>query len=173
MRLLCSCTVGRKKKKYVEPADGRRTVARNRRAVRDYEILERIEVGVVLLGSEVKSLRDGQVNIGDAYAQIIGGELWLLGANIALYAHSTGNNHDPERRRKLLAHRREIRRLTGKTREKGLTLIPLSVYFRDGKAKLELALARGKSQHGRKEEVAERDRRRALRAARRDRRADI
>ncbi len=172
--MLCSLSVGRKKKgKEAEPKDGRRVVARNRRAVRDYEILERLEVGIVLQGSEVKSLRESGASIGDAYAQVIGGELWLLGANIALYAFASGNNHEPERRRKLLAHRREIRRLTGKIREKGLTLVPLSVYFREGKAKLELALARGKRHHGRKEEVAERDRRRALRAARRDRRADI
>lgn len=153
--------------------DGKLVIARNRRARRDYEILETLEVGMVLQGTEVKSVRLGQVNIGDAYAQVINGELWLLGANIAPYVNATHFNHEPERRRKLLAHAREIRRLAGKIREKGLTLVPLSLYFREGKAKLELALARGKRQHGSKEDVAERDRRRELRAARRDRRADI
>lgn len=154
-------------------SDGRTIVARNRRASRDYEILDRFEVGLVLLGSEVKSIRDGQVDLGDAYAQVQSGELWLLNAKIAPYAHATHTNHEPERRRKLLMHRHEIRRLEGKTREKGLTLIPLTLYFKEGKAKLELGLARGKKLHGRKEEVAERDRQRQLRAARRDREADI
>ena len=140
------------KKRKEEPRDGRVHVARNRRVARSYEILERLEVGLVLRGTEVKSLRAGSVNIGDAYAQVIGGELWLLGAHIAPYVNAAHFNHDPERRRKLLSHSREIRRLAGKVKEKGLTLIPLSVYFREGKAKLELALARGKREHGRKEE---------------------
>lgn len=161
------------RKKKADEADGRKVVARNRRASRDYEILERLEAGLVLLGSEVKSLREGQVDISEAYAQILDGELWLLGANIAPYAYATHTNHDPERRRKLLVHRPEIRRLAGKVREKGLTLVALSLYFREGTAKLELGLARGKRLHGRKEEVAERDRQRQLRAARRDREADI
>jgi len=161
------------KKKKQQYADGRTVISTNRRALRDYEILDRLEVGLVLHGTEVKSLRDGKVNLGDAYARLDRGELWLMGCNIAPYINGTYSNHDPERRRKLLAHRRELLRLQGKVREKGLTLIPLSLYFRDGRAKLELALARGKRQHGRKEEVAERDRRRQLRAARRNRNADI
>lgn len=167
--------MGKKKKKAKkeEYKDGRVVVARNRRAVRDYEVLDRLEVGLVLVGTEVKSLRAGSANIVDAYAQVIDGELWLVGAHISPYLNASQFNHDPERRRKLLAHAKEIQRLHGKVKEKGLTLIPLSVYFRDGRAKLELALARGKRQHGRKEEVAERDRRRALRAARRDRDADV
>ncbi len=167
--------MGRKKgkKKREVPKDGRVIVARNRRATRDYEVLDQLEVGMVLLGTEVKSLRDGGGNIGDAYARIEGRELWLHGANIAPYANASQNNHDPERKRKLLAHRREILRWSIKVREKGLTLIALSVYFRDGRAKLEIALARGKRDYGRKEEVAERDRRRQLRAVRYDKDADI
>ena len=148
-------------------------VTRNRRATYDYEILDRIEVGIVLLGTEVKSLREGNVSIVDAYARVDGGELWLVGARIAPYVNASINNHDPDRRRKLLARANEIMRLGGKVAEKGLTLIPLSIYFRDGKAKIELALAKGKREHGRKEEVAERDRLRQLRSARRDRDADI
>lgn len=164
---------GKKKKKKSEPKDGRVIVARNRRATRDYEILDRLEVGLVLQGTEVKSLREGGGNIADAYAQVIANELWLLGSHIAPYANASSFNHDPERRRKLLAHGREIFRLSAKVKEKGLTLIPLSLYFREGRAKLELGLCRGKREHGRKEEVAERDRRRELRAARKDRNADI
>lgn len=167
------CVGKKKKKKKEEYNDGRVVVARNRRAVRDYELLDRLEVGLLLVGTEVKSLRSGNVNIGDAYAQVSHGELWLIAAHIAPYLNASQFNHDPERKRKLLAHAREIQRLAVKVKEKGLTLIPLSVYFRDGRAKLELALARGKREHGRKEEVAERDRRRQLRAARRDRDADV
>ena len=161
------------KKKEPKPADGRTVVTRNRRASRTYEILERIDVGMVLVGTEVKSLRAGQVDIGDAYARVEGGELWLIGARIAPYVNAGYANHDPERRRKLLAHRRQIERLSIKVREKGLTMVPLSVFFLNGRAKLELGLARGKGVHGRKEEVAERDRRRDLRAARRTKDADI
>lgn len=163
--------MGRKKDK--EPKDGRATVARNRRALRDYEVLERLEVGLVLLGSEVKSLRAGGVDIGDSYAQVQGGELWLIGSRIAPYANAGYVKHEPERKRKLLAHAKEILRLGIKAREKGLTLVPLSIYFLDGRAKLELGLARGKREHGRKEEVAERDRERDLRAVRKDREADV
>jgi len=162
-----------RKKKPPPPTDGRIVVARNRRALRDYEILDHLEVGMVLLGTEVKSLRAGQVDIGDAYAQVKSGELWLLGARISPYVNAGYINHEPERERKLLAHRKELIRLSVKVREKGLTLIPLSVYFLNGKAKLELGLARGKRQYGRKEEVAARDRRRDLRAARRDNEADV
>lgn len=166
---------GRKKKKKnrSEAADGRTIVARNRRALRDYEILDRLEVGLVLEGTEVKSLREGGANIADAYGQVINGELWLIGAHIAPYVNAAQFNHDPERRRKLLAHGREIVRWGSKSREKGLTMVPLSLYFREGRAKLEMALARGKREYGRKEEVAERDRKRALRAARRDHGADL
>jgi SsrA-binding protein len=164
--------VGRSKKKE-KFDDGRIVVGRNRRALHDYEILDRLEVGMVLLGSEVKSLREGHISLVDAYAQVLNGELWLLKANISLYINATHISHDPERKRKLLAHRHEIKRLAVKVKEKGLTLVPLMVYFREGRAKLELALARGKSEHGRKEDVAERDRQRSLRAARKDRGADI
>jgi SsrA-binding protein len=160
-------------KKHKTPDDGRVMVTQNRRARRDYDILDTLEVGFVLQGTEVKSLRDGNVSIADAYARVDGGELWLVGARIAPYVNASIFNHDPERKRKLLAHFEEIRRFAGKVQEKGLTLIPLSIYFRDGKAKIELALARGKREHGRKEEVAERDRERDLRAARRDRDADV
>jgi len=154
--------------------DGRTVVARNRRAARDYEVLDRIEVGLVLTGSEVKSVRARAIDIGDAYAQVQGGELWLIGAHVAPYANAGYAGHDPDRKRKLLAHAAQIVRLGSRVREKGLTLIPLVVYFApNGRAKVELGLARGKSVHGRKEEVAERDRQRDLRAVRRSHDADV
>src|SRR5207244_13046216 len=124
--------------------DGDRTVASNRRARHEYEILETVEAGLVLRGTEVKALRTGLVNFKDAYATVRNDEIWLLGCHISPYSHGTDANHDPERDRKLLLHRREISRLTGKVAERGLTLIPLRIYFMQGRAKLELGLARGK-----------------------------
>ncbi len=148
-----------------------RTVATNRRARHEYEVLETVEAGVVLRGTEVKSLRSGQVNFKDSYATMRGNEAWLLGCHISPYSHGTDANHDPERDRKLLLHRREIARLTGKVAERGLTLVPLRIYFKNGRAKLELGLARGKKLHDKRSAIREREVRRemdkAVRASRR------
>src|SRR5256712_13753476 len=135
--------------------DGDRTVASNGRARHEYEILETIETGLVLRGTEVKALRTGQVNFKDAYATVRNDEVWLLGCHISPYSHGTDANHDPERDRKLLLHRREISRLTGKVAERGLTLIPLRLYFKDGRAKVELGLARGKKPHDKRSALRE------------------
>ena len=137
-----------------------KVISTNRRAFHDYTILETFEAGLVLRGTEVKSLRESQVNFKDCYAAIDNNEAWLIGCYITPYHHGTDANHDPERRRKLLLHRREIGRLLGKVAERGLTLIPLRLYFKDGRAKLELGLARGKKLYDKREAIRERDERR-------------
>ena len=150
-----------------------RAIATNRRARHEYEILETVEAGLVLRGTEVKSLRAGQVTFKDAYATIRNAEAWLTGCHISPYSHGTDANHDPERDRKLLLHRREINRLTGKVAERGLTLIPLRIYFKAGRAKLELGLARGKKLHDKRSALREREVRREMdRAARAGRRGE-
>jgi SsrA-binding protein len=136
---------------------GRKVVAQNRKARHDYSVLDTYEAGIVLVGTEVKSLRAGRASLADGYAQITGGEVWLLGVHIPEYTQGTWTNHDPRRKRKLLLHRDEIAKLIGKTREGGLTLVPLSLYFRDGKAKVELALARGKRSYDKRQDLARRD----------------
>jgi len=137
-----------------------RVISTNRKAFHDYTILETFEAGLVLRGTEVKSLRESQVNFKDCYAAIDNNEAWLIGCYITPYHHGTDANHDPERRRKLLLHRREIGRLLGKVAERGLTLIPLRLYIKDGRAKLELGLARGKKLYDKREAIRERDERR-------------
>ena len=137
-----------------------RVVADNRKARFHYQIGETFEAGIALTGTEVKSLRAGQVTFKDSYASMRNGEGWLLGCHISPYSHGTDANHDPERDRKLLLHRREISRLTGKISERGLTLVPLRLYFKDGRAKVELGLARGKKLHDHRRDIAERDARR-------------
>ena len=148
-----------------------RAIATNRRARHEYEILETVEAGLVLRGTEVKSLRDGLVNFKDSYASVRNGEGWLLGCHINPYSHGTDANHDPERDRKLLLHKREIARLSGKISERGLTLVPLRLYFKEGRAKVELGLARGKKLHDKRATLREREVRREMdktaRAARR------
>ena len=121
----------------------RKIIARNRRARHDYHIEDVVEAGLVLTGTEVKSLRAGRASLTDGFAQITDGEMWLLGVHIPEYAHGTWTNHEPRRPRKLLLHRKEIDRLASKTAERGLTLIPLSLYFSGGRVKVELAVARG------------------------------
>ncbi|MGD2050871.1 MAG: SsrA-binding protein SmpB [Acidimicrobiia bacterium] len=140
----------------------RKVVASNRRARHDYEILDTFECGIVLVGSEVKSLRAGQAQLKDAYAAIRGTELWLDHFHIAPYRFAREGGHDPERSRKLLLHRREIERLIGKVNEGGLTLIPLSVYFSHGLAKVELALARGRRRYDKRQKIRERTERREM-----------
>lgn len=132
-------------------------VATNRRASYRYELVERIECGIELRGSEVKSLRDGKAQIADAYAALEDGELWLRSVHIPHYAPASMENHDPERPRKLLLHRTEIERLTGKVAERGWTLVPTRIYFKGTRAKVEIALARGKEQRDRRRELRDRD----------------
>jgi SsrA-binding protein len=132
-------------------------VATNRRARRRYEFLERFECGIELRGSEVKSLREGRAQLADAYAAIDDGEVWLRGVHIPPYAPAASQNHDPDRPRKLLLHRYEIERLIGRTQQRGLTLVPTRIYFKGPRAKVELALARGKEQRDRRRELKERD----------------
>jgi len=134
-----------------------KVVATNRKARHHFEILESYEAGLVLKGTEVKSLRDSQVNFKDCYAAIDKGEAWLIGCHITPYHHGSDANHAPERRRKLLLHRKEINRLLGKVAERGLTLIPLRLYFKDGRAKLELGLARGKKLFDKRQAIRERE----------------
>ncbi len=143
---------GDKKDKKAE-ADGTVNVSRNRRALHDYEITDRIECGIVLVGTEVKSLRDGHANLEDAYARIDDGEVFLIGAEIPEYLFGNRANHKPKRTRKLLLHRREIAKFAGKAEEKGLTLVPLRLYFKDGKAKVEIAVAKGKQIHDKRESL--------------------
>src|SRR6478672_1271498 len=141
---------------------GDRSIATNRRARHEHEILETVEAGLVLRGTEDKSLRDGLVNFKDSYASVRNGEGWLLGCHINPYSHGTDANHDPERDRKLLLHKKEIARLSGKISEKGLTLVPLRLYFKGGRAKVELGLARGKKLHDKRATLRERESRREI-----------
>jgi SsrA-binding protein len=136
---------------------GRKLIAQNRRARHDYAIEDVYEAGLVLTGTEVKSLRAGQASLTDGYAVIKDGELWLQNVHIPEYTQGTWTNHEPRRARKLLLHRGEIARLVGKTREGGRTLIPLALYFKDGKAKVEIALARGKKAYDKRQTLAARD----------------
>jgi len=135
-------------------------VATNRRARHRYEFVETMEAGIELRGTEVKALREGKAQLADAYAAIEGGEVWLRNMHIPPYAPAADDNHDPERPRKLLLHREEIERLIGRSQRKGLTLIPTRVYFKGSRAKVELALARGKDQRDRRREIQDRDVRR-------------
>ena len=144
---------------------GTKLIAENRRARRDYELLERVEAGVVLSGSEVKSAREGQVQLGQAYADIRDGEAWLIGASIADYAQAGSLGHQPDRDRKLLLHRGQIDSLHGKVREKGLTLVPTRMYFKDGRVKVEIAVARGRERVDKRRVVAERDAQRDMERA--------
>jgi SsrA-binding protein len=141
---------------------GHKVVATNRKARFNYEIIDTFEAGMVLIGSEVKSLRAGSVQLKDSYASVRGGEVWLENAHIAPYSFAENGGHDPERPRKLLLHRREIDRLFGRIREEGLTLVPLQLYFTDGKAKIELALAKGKRPHDKRRSIIDRQQKREI-----------
>lgn len=144
---------------------GIQVVCRNRKAKHDYEILETIEAGMALRGTEVKSLRTGKASIEEAFARIKNGEVWLINADIPIYPQAGMMNHPPKRPRKLLLHRREIQRLESKLHERGLTLIPLRIYFRRGYAKVELALARGKRQYDKRETLRRKEAMREIRRA--------
>jgi SsrA-binding protein len=138
--------------------DSRKIVAQNRRARHDYEILDSVEAGIVLVGSEVKSLREGKAQIREAYARIDDGEMWLFGAHIPPWIHSAGfGAHDPERKRKLLLHRRELISIANRVNQDGLVLVPMSIYFKDGRAKAEIAIARGRHTYDKRRALAERD----------------
>jgi len=152
--------MAKKRKRKAAPGD----VATNRQATFRYNLLETFEAGIVLQGSEVKSLRNGSVQLKDAYAEVRDGEVWLRNMHIAPYGPAR-ENHDPERPRKLLLHRREIERLVGKTAERGLTLVPTRVYFSGPRAKIELALARGKDLYDKRRSIKDREQRREMERA--------
>ncbi|MGH7704053.1 MAG: SsrA-binding protein SmpB [Gemmatimonadales bacterium] len=152
--------------KSTPPEEGRRSIARNPKATHDYHILETWETGIVLTGTEVKSLRSGKASIREGFARLRNGEVFLEGMNITPYAQGNRYNHDPVRSRKLLLHRREIERLIGAVEQQGLALVPLELYFKRGRAKVALALGRGKKQHDKREaarkRIAEREVARAM-----------
>ena len=145
-------------------------IAENRRARFDYDLLERVEAGIVLTGTEVKSLRDGRTTMAQAFADSRDGEAWLNGLEISIYDQGGRANHEPVRARKLLLHRREIDSLYGKIREKGLTIVPTKIYFKDSRVKVELAVAKGKEQHDKRRDVADRDAKRQMERALKSRR---
>jgi SsrA-binding protein len=147
----------------------KRPIAVNRKAFHDYQILERLEAGIALTGSEVKSLREGRLQLKDSYARVEEGQLYLLKAHISPYSAGGYANHEPERRRKLLVHKRELKRLIGKTEQKGLTLVPLQFYFLGPYVKVELGLARGKQAHDKRAVLRERDLNREAQSAIKDR----
>jgi SsrA-binding protein len=149
---------------------GEKLIADNRRARHDYELLERFEAGLVLTGTEVKSLRDGRVTLTQAFGDVRDGEVWLVGAEIATYDQGNIANHEPARDRKLLLHRGEIESLYGKVREKGLTLVPTRMYWKDGRAKVELALGRGKQTIDKRRDIAKREAERSMQRALKSRR---
>jgi len=150
--------MAKKGKRKAAPGD----VATNRQASFRYELLERLEAGIMLQGSEVKSLREGGVQLKDAYAEVRDGEVWLQNMHIAPYKPAAQENHEPERPRKLLLHKREIERLIGKTAERGLTLVPTRVYFKGPHAKVEIALGKGKDQRDKRRSMKERDQKREI-----------
>jgi len=152
--------MSKKAKKRRTPASG--DVATNRRARHKFELIERFEAGIQLQGSEVKALREGRAQLNDAYAVVEKGEVWLRGAHIPPYEPASRQNHDPDRPRKLLLHRREIERLIGKTAERGLTLVATRIYFKGPRAKVELALARNKEGRDARREIRDRDVRREI-----------
>jgi SsrA-binding protein len=149
---------------------GIKPIAENRRARHDYELLERFEAGMVLTGTEVKSLRDGRVTLAQAYADVRDNEVWLIGADIAIYDQGNSQNHEPTRDRKLLLHRGEIASLVGKVREKGQTIVPTRLYFKDGRVKVELALARGKEKGDKRRDLQDREAKRQMERALKSRR---
>jgi len=148
-----------------EREQAQKSIAENRKAFHDYHILETYEAGLALLGTEVKAIREGSVNLRDSYASLEDGEVWLFNVHINPYSHRGYADHEPTRRRKLLLHRQEIRKLIGRTVERGLTLVPTRLYFKNGHVKVSLALARGKQAHDKRETVKKRDADRETRAA--------
>jgi len=152
-----------------ESDDNIKVICRNKRAFHEYTISDALECGIVLTGTEVKSLRDGQASLEDAYARIEDGEVWLIGSDIPEYAMGNRMNHKPKRPRKLLLHRREIAKFAGKASERGHTLVPLRLYFKSGRAKVELAIARGKQLHDKRQAKKKAEAQREIRRAMMDR----
>jgi SsrA-binding protein len=148
-----------KSKKGARGADDKneRVVADNRKARHNYTVLDTLECGIALVGSEVKSLRNGQLSLDEAYGRVEKDEVWLIGANISEYSYSHALNHEPKRRRKLLMHRREIKKFAGQAFEKGLTLVPLKVYFKEGRAKVLLGICKGKQKHDKRDSMKNRE----------------
>jgi SsrA-binding protein len=146
-------------------AKGEKLIADNRRARHDYHLLDRFEAGVVLTGTEVKVLRDGKATLQQAYAEVREGEAWLVGLHVPEYGQGNRANHEPDRARKLLLHRREIDRMYAQVREKGMTIVPTRLYFKDGRVKAELALGKGKDQRDKRRDVSERDAKRDIERA--------
>jgi SsrA-binding protein len=142
--------------------DGTKIICKNRKAFFNFEIVEAMEAGISLLGSEVKSLREGRANLSDSYGKIRNGELYLIDCHISPYVQANLQNHDPLRERKLLIHKRELKKFQGKVAERGFSLIPLKLYFKNGKVKVELALARGKKSYDKREAIKKKDQRREL-----------
>ncbi|MHC1742380.1 MAG: SsrA-binding protein SmpB [Syntrophobacteraceae bacterium] len=149
-------------KAKTQPKQSTRLVCQNKKAYFDYEILETFEAGMVLVGTEVKSLREGRANLKDSYAKVKKGEVFLYGLHISPYTHAYFDNHEPERIRKLLLHSSEIKRILGKTQEKGFALIPLKIYFSGGRAKVEIAMARGKKLYDKRESIKKKEERREI-----------
>ena len=143
----------------------RRVIAENRKARHDYHVLDTFEAGVALLGTEVKAIREGRVNLRDSYARIDNGEVWMMNVHISPYSHRGSAAHEELRQRKLLLHRDEIRKMVGKVAEKGLTLVPLELYFKNGRVKVQLGLAKGKQAHDKRETIKKREADRETRAA--------
>lgn len=157
-----------KKKKTTTPNNpsGDRVVTQNRRAFHDYFIEDQLETGIVLSGTEIKSIREGKVTIAEAYVRIDNGELWLIGSNVTPYSHGSWTNHDPDRPRKLLAHGHEIAKLREAIEQKGLTIVPLRIRLKNGKAKVDIGVAKGKKLWDKRQATAERDAKRAMDRAR-------
>jgi SsrA-binding protein len=153
------------KPKTSDSGDVIKDVCRNRRALHEYDVLDRLECGVVLTGTEVKSLREAHASLEDSYAKVDGGEVWLIGSDIPEYAMGNQMNHKPKRPRKLLMHRREIARFAGKASQRGFTLVPLRLYFKNDRAKVELAVCRGKQQHDKRQDLKKKDADREIRRA--------
>jgi SsrA-binding protein len=153
-----------------QSSDDIKDICRNRRAFHEYEVFDRLECGLVLTGTEVKSLRDGHASLEDAYAKIEDGEVWLLGSDIPEYAMGNRMNHKPKRPRKLLLHRREIARFAGKASQRGFTLVPLRMYFRNGRAKVELAVCRGRQLRDKRQTLKQKDADREIRRSMTERR---
>jgi SsrA-binding protein len=145
--------------------EAQKYITENRKAFHDYHIIETFEAGIVLVGTEVKSIREGSANLRDSFARLEDGEVWLYNVHINPYSHRGYTNHEPTRKRKLLLHRQEIRKLIGKTVEKGMTLVPTRLYFKNGHVKVSLALAKGKQAHDKRETIKRRDIDRETRAA--------
>ncbi len=145
--------------------DGIKNITRNKRAFHEYEVMDSLECGIVLTGTEVKSLREASCSLEDAYAKIEDGELWLIGSDIPEYSMGNRLNHKPKRKRKLLLHRREIAKFAGKASQRGFTLVPLRMYFKSGRAKVEVAVARGKQQHDKRQDLKKTEAQREIRRA--------